>query len=81
MSLRDMAARQTKQAGNRAALDALIDELEGAERAEVVDLLIGEPRLPHEVVARTLNEAYGDRLPKRLVGERIRTWRINNGAA
>lgn len=81
MSLREKAKAHERRNGTRPALDLLIESLESEDRAEVFDLLKGEPLLPHSVVARTLNEAFADRLERPLTDERIRRWRATNGVA
>lgn len=81
MSLREAATLHVKNTGSRAAIDVLLETLGDAERADVLDLLKGEPLLPHSVVARTLQAAYGDRFTKPLAGERVRSWRNVNGVA
>lgn len=82
MSLRERAARHVKATGTRPALDVLIDGIEDEdEKADVLDLLRGEPLLPHSVVARTLNDAYHARFDRPINGERIRHWRVTHGIA
>ena len=58
--LRAVAAGKRKKSGYPARLEQFIDALDGDDRHDVLDLLVGEPYLPHVSVAKTISEAFAD---------------------
>lgn len=81
MSLREKAATYEKPTGTRPALDVLIDGLNATRRADLLDLLKGEPLLPHSLVARTINGVYGEKLSRPTTDGQVAAWRNRNGVA
>lgn len=81
MSLREKSATYEKSTGTRPALDVLLDGLNATRRADLLDLLSGEPLLPHSLVARTINGTYGKKLPRPTNDQQVSAWRTRNGVA
>lgn len=72
LGLREAAAAMT--AGPRPTkMSRLLGELGDAERAEVLDLLTGEPRVSARVVARVLTDTFDP--PSPITDQDVQRWR------
>lgn len=79
-SLRERAAALRPKPGYRSRLDILLDALSDEERAEVLDLLSGEPLLPHSAVASVLRETYPELTADPPIRDRnVMDWRRAKG--
>lgn len=58
MGLRDRAV-ELQAAEDRSAIGQLVAALNPEQTDDVTDLLWGEPRIPHTIVAEVLNEEFG----------------------
>lgn len=66
--------------GYKSRIDILLDALSEDDRAEVLDLLQGEPLLPHSAVAKVLLDAYPDLASDPIIRERnVMDWRRARG--
>ena len=59
MGLRDRADELCERR-NVSIIGRLREQLDGDQLAELDDLIWGEPRIPHTVVAAVISEAFGD---------------------
>lgn len=58
MGLRDRAV-ELQASVDRSVLGQLVATLDGDQLDEVNDVLFGEPRIPHTIVAEVLTEEFG----------------------
>lgn len=77
-SLREEALALVRRSGTRSRVDVLLDQLGGVERAEVVELLTGEPLLPHRVVATVLDRHFRSRVGGQITEGVVQSWRARN---
>ncbi len=59
-NLRAIAETKARRSGYPARFEQFVDSLDVDDRAEVDELLYGEPRLSNQVVAATIMDAFGD---------------------
>lgn len=66
--------------GYRSRIDILLDSLSADERDEVIDLLRGEPLLPHAAVAKVLVDAFPELACDPMIRDRnVMDWRRAKG--
>lgn len=62
MGLREEAVAARKLPGPKSALNRLLDDLNGDERAEVVELVWESPDIGNRAIADVLTRHYGERV-------------------
>lgn len=82
-SLRERAARQLEAAANRpqSNIDRLLERVTDEQRADIVDLLCGEPWVPHTVAAKVLTEAFDGQLDRPVHPKQVMEWRRRHDGA
>ena len=79
-SLRERAAAMRLRPGYKSRIDLLLDELNEEDRAEVLDLLRGEPLLPHAGVAAVLADEFPEQIGRLEINDRnVLDWRHARG--
>jgi hypothetical protein len=73
--LRKRAAKLTKRPGYKGRIDLLIESLDDDTRANVLDLLTGEPLVSHSPAAAVLQESFGDQLGGPILARHVMEWR------
>lgn len=79
-SLRDRAVALGGTHEGRSGIDSLLSQLTDKERADVLDLLVGTPRLAHTAVATVLAEEFEQTLTAldiTITAATVKRWRAN----
>ena len=80
-SLMDRAKAAQSKPRNPSAIDRLLDVVSDSERAEILALLKARGEVQHSAAALVLNEAFEDRLTRRVTQQQVAAWRERNGVA
>lgn len=77
--LRKRANELRGQPGYKSRIDILIDSLGEDEKKDLLDLLQGEPLLPHAAVAAVLTENFEPIDGKNIYDRNVMDWRRSRG--
>jgi len=77
--LRNRAIEIRPKPGYKSRIDMLIDSLGADDQHDVLDLLMGEPLLPHSSVAQVLDETYGLIDGHKILDRSVMDWRRSKG--